>query len=130
LNILFFQLFIRFIPKFQQVLPHTTEFVLATALFQANSCLPSERHRAAVLIAAERLNDGCPQTSQFAVGPGMALPPTSLWSNTSNDVHGRTNAAGAGMCGSGHVIEARFSAGVWSCAAQWPYSQSIVGKAN
>jgi hypothetical protein len=72
LNILFFQLFIQFIPKFQQILPHTTEFVLATALFQANSCLQSETHRAAVLIAAERLNDGFPQTSQFVVGPGMA----------------------------------------------------------
>ena len=32
MNILFFQLFIRLIPKFQQIFPHPTEFILATAL--------------------------------------------------------------------------------------------------
>ena len=33
----------------------------------SNSCLQGENHRAAELIAADRLNDGIPQTSQFAV---------------------------------------------------------------
>jgi len=36
-----------------------TDFVLATPLFQAQSCLQGERHRAAVVIAADSLNDGC-----------------------------------------------------------------------
>jgi len=72
LNSLFFQLFFRFIPKFQQILPHPTEFVQATALFQANSCLLGERHCAAVIIAADRFNDRFPRTSRIAVGHGMA----------------------------------------------------------
>ena len=35
------------------------------------SCLQDERYRAAEFIAAAPLNDGIPQTSQFAVEPGM-----------------------------------------------------------
>ncbi len=37
----------------------------------SNSCLQDERYRAAGLIAADPLNDGIPQTSQFAVEPGL-----------------------------------------------------------
>ncbi len=40
-------------------------------LLQANSCLQGESHRAAELIAADRLNDGFTQTSQFAVEHGI-----------------------------------------------------------
>ena len=36
----------------------------------SHSCLQDERHRAAEFIAADPLNEGIPQTSQFAVEPG------------------------------------------------------------
>ena len=71
LNILFFQLFILFNPKFQQILPDTADFVLATAQFQANSRLQGENHRAAELIAADPLNDGF--TSNQPVCGGVSL---------------------------------------------------------
>jgi len=61
-----------------------TEFVPATALFQANSCQQGERHRSAVFSAAEHLNDGSLQTNQFVAGHGFPatgsiLPGPSIW---------------------------------------------------
>jgi len=67
LNILFFSAIHPVHPESSAKIAHTTEFVLATALFQANSCLQDERLCAAVISAAERLNDGVTQTSQIAV---------------------------------------------------------------
>ncbi len=57
-----------------------TEFICATPLFQANSSLQGERHRAAVVSAGDSLNDGSTYTSPFAVGPdilatGLAVEP-------------------------------------------------------
>ena len=45
--------------------------ISAPFLLQVSSCLQHERYRAAEFIAADRLNDGIPQTSEFAVEPGF-----------------------------------------------------------
>ena len=66
MNTLLFQVFIRFILEFLHILPYTTELALAISLVQANVCLKGEIHSAAVIIAADCLNDGSLQTSQIA----------------------------------------------------------------
>jgi len=67
----FSQLLTPFIPKFQQMYPPVTELIGAKPLFHANSCLQDENHRAAVVMAADRLNNGVPQTGLLAVEPGF-----------------------------------------------------------
>ncbi len=57
-----------------------TDFICATPLFQANSSLQGATHRAAVVSAADKLNDGSLQTSQFSAEPGILATGLALLS--------------------------------------------------
>ena len=58
--------------KSGQIWMPEAEFHPVTHLFQAKSWAQGERYRAAEFIAADPLNNGIPQTSQFSAGPGIA----------------------------------------------------------
>ena len=76
---LFTQLFTQMIRNLTGIFLPRTDFILATPSYQPNSPLQGEPQAAAQVSAAECLNDGFPQNSQFAAGPGIAatgpIPP-------------------------------------------------------